>query len=154
MGLCIGGGWGSLGWHFSRKAYDPVAVLSFLGLVWIADTAAYLVGKRWGRHKAVPHLSPQKSWEGLLAGVVVTAAAGHWLVSLTGDWAGIEGALVGGMVAVVGFWGDVWESAWKRYHGLKDAGHLLPGHGGFLDRVDALLWVGPAWMAGSYIIKS
>lgn len=149
--LYIGGGWGSVGWHFGKKAYEPKAVLSFLALVWIADTVAYLVGKRWGRHKVVPHLSPQKSWEGLLAGMLATAAAGHWLVPLTGDWDGVEGALVGAGVTVVGFLGDVWESAWKRYHALKDAGSLLPGHGGFLDRVDALLWVGPAWALAGQI---
>jgi phosphatidate cytidylyltransferase len=70
---------------------------------------------------------------------------GHWSIPLTGDFPQVPGAVVGGLVGLVGFFGDVWESAWKRYQGLKDSGVLLPGHGGLLDRLDAFLWVSPLW---------
>jgi len=144
--IYLGIGWGSVGWHFGTKEpYEAKAILGYLLPVWASDTAAYFVGRAWGRHKVCPRLSPQKSWEGLLGGVLAAALVGHWSLPLTGDFRGVPGALVGGGMAVVGFLGDVWESAWKRYHGLKDAGSLLPGHGGLLDRLDALLWISPLW---------
>ncbi len=148
----LGLGWGSIGWHFGEKVpYRPEAVIGYLLPVWAADTAAYFIGRAWGRHKIRPRLSPQKSWEGLLAGLISAAAIGHWSVPLTGDFARVPGAVVGALMGVVGFLGDVWESAWKRYHGLKDSGTLLPGHGGLLDRLDAILWVSPLWWALSKV---
>ncbi len=144
--LYLGVGWGSVGWHFGTKApYAAEAILGYLLPVWASDTVAYFVGRAWGRHKIRPRLSPQKSWEGLLGGIVAAAIVGHWSVPWTGDFQEVPGAFVGGVAAIVGFLGDVWESAWKRYHGLKDAGSLLPGHGGLLDRLDALLWISPLW---------
>jgi phosphatidate cytidylyltransferase len=144
--IYIGFGWGSVGWHFGGKLpYRPEAVVGYLLPVWAADTAAYFVGRTWGRHKIRPRLSPQKSWEGLIAGLIGAAVVGHWSIPLTGDFPWVPGAVVGGLVGLVGFFGDVWESAWKRYQGLKDSGVLLPGHGGLLDRLDAFLWVSPLW---------
>ncbi len=144
--LYLGIGWGSVGWHFGTKApYAVEAILGYLLPVWASDTVAYFVGRAWGRHKIRPRLSPQKSWEGLLGGIVAAAIVGHWSVPWTGDFQEVPGAFVGGVAAIAGFLGDVWESAWKRYHGLKDAGSLLPGHGGLLDRLDALLWISPLW---------
>ncbi len=142
----LGLGWGSLGWHFGvKEPYEAKAVLGYLLPVWAADTAAYFVGRIWGRNKIRPRLSPQKSWEGLVGGFLGAAAVGHWSLPLTGDFREVPGILVGGAIAIVGFFGDVWESAWKRHHHLKDAGALLPGHGGLLDRLDALLWINPLW---------
>ncbi|MEN2992578.1 MAG: phosphatidate cytidylyltransferase [Bacteroidia bacterium] len=140
----LGIGWGSFLWAFWEK-YDWRSVLAFMSVVWVADTAAYLVGRQWGRHKILPQASPQKSWEGLVAGLLAAGAWGYWAVEWAGGLAPLPSALGGSLLALVGFFGDAWQSAWKRYHGLKDSGTLLPGHGGLWDRVDALLWVAPFW---------
>ncbi len=146
--LYLGLGWGSVGWHFGLKhPYRWEAILGFLLPIWASDTAAYMVGRRWGRHKIRPRLSPQKSWEGLMAGLIAAAFVGYWTIGWTGDFVELPPALVGLGVALIGFFGDVWESAWKRQHALKDTGSLLPGHGGLIDRLDAFLWVGPVWWA-------
>lgn len=138
-------GWGALLWLFWPR-YVMGSVLAFLSLVWVADTAAYFAGRAVGRRRILPRVSPNKTWEGFVGSLVATAAWGHWAVPWTGlPDRGLPGALLGAGVALVAFWGDAWESAWKRKGGLKDSGTLLPGHGGVWDRVDALLWVAAAW---------
>jgi phosphatidate cytidylyltransferase len=115
----------------------PLQVLLVLGLVWIADTAAYFAGRAWGRHKLAPSISPGKTREGAIGGLIGALA-----------YAIICGALVEGLswlpyiaaavlIAVLSIVGDLFESAVKRQAGVKDSGTLLPGHGGILDRVDS-----------------
>ncbi|MEW8977264.1 MAG: phosphatidate cytidylyltransferase [Symbiobacterium sp.] len=109
---------------------------------WGADTMAYFVGVPLGRHKLAPKISPQKSVEGLLGGVAGAAVVGM----LWGPVAGIarwQGLLLGAAIALMATLGDLTESALKRAAGVKDAGHLLPGHGGILDRFDSSLFVLP-----------
>jgi phosphatidate cytidylyltransferase len=137
-------------------------MLSMLCLVWMADVAAYFGGRRFGRRKLAPSISPGKSWEGVwsgLAGVVLLAAFWIWLDGR----AGFDGpslysrifsslGLVGlalSLLALCGLSvvGDLIESLVKRAAGAKDSSHLLPGHGGVLDRVDALLPVLPSALA-------
>jgi phosphatidate cytidylyltransferase len=130
-------------------ALKPLEVLLVLVLVWIADSAAYFVGRAWGRRKLAPSISPGKSWEGALGGLVGAAAyaiiCGIFISRIA--WAAfLASALLLAMVSIVG---DLFESAVKRQAGVKDSGSLLPGHGGILDRIDsatatlplaALLW--------------
>jgi phosphatidate cytidylyltransferase len=134
----------------------PHAVLLVLVLVWVADTAAYFVGSRFGRHKLAPSISPGKTWEGAagaLAGTLVYAIICVALVPQLksgiagGAWAAYLAAAAG--LCVASILGDLFESAAKRQAGVKDSGTLLPGHGGILDRIDsatstlplaALLW--------------
>lgn len=113
--------------------------------VWIADSAAYSVGKRWGRNKLIPDVSPKKTREGYLAGIVLGALGGAGLAIL---WramgAGsamtpIHGLVIGLGAGAIGPMGDLGISTFKRQVGAKDTGGLLPGHGGFLDRLDALI---------------
>lgn len=121
-------------------------VLYVVGVTWIGETVAYLVGSVAGRHKLAPVISPNKSVEGALAqlaaSVVTGALVGAWLLPTcgVGVWIG-AGALLG----VVGQFGDLAESAIKRSAGTKDTGALIPGHGGVLDRVDSLLFNLPAF---------
>jgi phosphatidate cytidylyltransferase len=124
-------------------------VLTALPSVWLADSAAYSIGRRFGRHKMAPRLSPKKSWEGYLAGVVGGAASGMALGALWSLGAGPESALgpwtglaCGGLIAVLSPLGDVGISMIKRQMQVKDSGTLLPGHGGALDRLDSWLWAG------------
>lgn len=110
-------------------------LLALFVIVWTGDIAAYLVGKRFGRHKIAPAISPGKSWEGLAGSVLASAA----VAALMGSMAPLPHAILGAVLAVVGLGGDLFESALKRHAGVKDSGRLIPGHGGLFDRVDALL---------------
>lgn len=142
-------------------ATDASAALVGLGLVayplaatWLTDSAAYFAGKRWGRRKLIPSVSPGKTREGAVAGLV-GGTLGGLLVGLALGWLGVTlspllGALGGLGLAVISQAGDLAESAWKREAGVKDSGTFFPGHGGFLDRMDSLLFTIPAgywWLA-------
>jgi phosphatidate cytidylyltransferase len=127
------------------RAVHPSLLLGVLGTVWISDTAAYFVGRRFGKRKLAPSISPGKTWEGVagaLAAVGLYALAWAYLGGAPA-WPGplkvapawILPVLLG--LAVVGIIGDLFESLIKRQAGVKDSGTLLPGHGGILDRIDA-----------------
>ena len=156
-----------------EQANGPSLVAFLLFVVWAGDTAAYYAGRAWGRHKMAPKLSPGKSWEGAIASVagsVVVAAALVSLATVMQEpsnsaivswlervfpsavlsypdeiwyWVGLAA-----VINVAGQVGDLAESALKRSARVKDSGNLLPGHGGVLDRIDALLLAGPVlWYA-------
>jgi phosphatidate cytidylyltransferase len=124
-------------------------LLISLPAVWIGDSAAYFVGRAYGRHKMAPRLSPKKSWEGYAAGVVGAALAGAGLAALYVDVfhqastvTPAAGLMVGLVLGAVTPLGDVGISMMKREMQVKDTGTLLPGHGGVLDRIDSWLWAG------------
>jgi phosphatidate cytidylyltransferase len=113
-------------------------VLTF-GITWASDIAAYLVGSLVGGPKLWPRFSPKKTWSGFIGGLLAGVLAGGLIgpiVDLTGLW----GPLLGLAAALATMAGDLWESALKRRFGVKDAGKLIPGHGGLLDRVDGLMF--------------
>ncbi len=120
-------------------------VLIMFVMIWINDTGAFCFGSRLGKHKMSPRLSPKKSWEGLIGGFACAIGVGiatyfcfnPWNFSIIG-W-----ILLGLLVGVFATWGDLFESLMKRSIGVKDSGHLIPGHGGILDRIDSLLLVAP-----------
>jgi len=116
-----------------------VALVTVIGAVAVADTAAYFVGSRFGRHPIAPSVSPNKTWEGFVAGLLGAALLGAVVLPVGGQHTWSVGALVGAVVGTAAFLGDLVESMVKRDLGVKDLGHLLPGHGGVLDRVDGLL---------------
>ncbi len=131
-------------------------LLWIMAIVWVSDTAAYFCGLRYGRHKLAPLISPGKTWEGVwgaLTAVLAYAAALEFLVPrlFPGVYGGPTLFLLAAVaLAVLGILGDLFESLMKRRAGVKDSGRLLPGHGGVLDRIDALLPVLPAaawWFA-------
>ena len=131
-------------------------VISLLAMIWICDTAAFHVGSKWGRHKLFPRVSPNKSWEGAVAGFVfalLSAAAARTLVL---PFLTLASALViGAIVGVVGQLGDLVESLFKRDAGVKDSSKLLPGHGGIFDRFDSLLLVSPlVYLYVDYVLLS
>lgn len=118
-------------------AFPPTQVLAVLGVAWAADTAAYFVGRRFGRHKLAAAVSPSKTWEGAaggLAGVLTYAIICGLFVSGI-SWLPYLAAAA--LLAVVSILGDLLESAVKRQASVKDSGTLLPGHGGILDRIDS-----------------
>ena len=112
-------------------------VLAVLVLVWIADTAAYFVGRAWGRRKLAPAISPGKTWEGAAGGVFGALAYAIILGAFTARGAAFAWLVVAAALAAVSIVGDLFESAAKRQAGVKDSGALLPGHGGILDRIDS-----------------
>lgn len=126
--------------------YGIWLVLVLFLVVWSADTGALFSGKLIGGPKLAPTLSPNKTWAGFLGGVMLAAvmAAGA-MVPLGGNW--VRGAVFGVSVALVGHAGDLFESWVKRGAGRKDSGHLIPGHGGVLDRIDSILFAAPVCAA-------
>ncbi len=121
------------------------AVMAVLFTVFAADTGAFFVGRTFGRHRMAPAISPKKSWEGFVGGVL--AAVGMAFVILYKDRADFlsipQSLLLGLVIALAAVLGDLFESAVKRDLEVKDSGRVLGGHGGMLDRLDSLLWAGP-----------
>lgn len=115
-----------------------------LAITWFQDTAAYLVGRTWGRHKMAPYLSPNKSWEGAAGGFGASILAAWLSVFLLGlPLSYADATLLGAAGGIAGPLGDLAESFIKRQIGIKDAGQIIPGHGGILDRADSLLFTAP-----------
>ena len=143
LALVLGASFGSIVWYF---AYDRWLFIGAMLLLWTNDTGAYLVGRALGRTKLLPSVSPKKTVEGLLGGVVLTAGVAlllaQWQPVLdTAQW-----MICGVVVALSATLGDLFESALKRAKGVKDSGSLLPGHGGFLDRFDGFLLAVPCML--------
>jgi phosphatidate cytidylyltransferase len=134
------------------QARSPALLLAAMAIVWIADTAAYFAGRAFGRRKLAPTISPGKTWEGVYGALLATAVytlvllllapevihAGPLSPPALAGWVGLVLALTG--LSVVG---DLFKSLLKRQRGVKDSGRILPGHGGVIDRIDALLAVMP-----------
>ncbi len=130
-----------------RNGPDGLMWLSYaIAVAFASDTAAYVIGRRFGRHRLAPALSPGKTWEGAAAGVggaVLVSAALVWILDLDGLPL-LTAIALGAALSVLGQIGDLGESRLKRFAGVKDSGVLLPGHGGVLDRLDSLIVIIPA----------
>jgi len=132
----------------------PKLLLFTLVLVWVGDTAAYFVGRSFGRVPLAAQLSPKKTWEGaaanLLGSVIVAVVMFRWL-----DLDAFQAVLMACLANIAGQAGDLLKSAYKRGAGVKDSGHLLPGHGGVLDRIDALILAAPVvWYYFRFVLAS
>ena len=129
----------------SMTQYNGLLLLAIFIFIWVNDTGAYLVGSRWGKRRLAPNISPKKSVEGSIGGlllVLLSAVILRLLLFPELSWLRI--LLVATVVAVFGTIGDLFESSLKRQAGVKDSGKLIPGHGGILDRIDSLLLAVPA----------
>jgi phosphatidate cytidylyltransferase len=140
----IGGGIACLMMLRDIPEHGRLIVFTTLLAVFADDTAAFFVGRAIGSHRMAPTISPKKSWEGFVGGTVAAMAVAFFALYDQGYLSNWEALLVGAGVAVAATIGDLFESAVKRDLGVKDSGGLLAGHGGVLDRVDSLLWAGPA----------
>jgi phosphatidate cytidylyltransferase len=135
------------------QARSPALLLALMAVVWIADTAAYFAGRAFGRRRLAPSISPGKTWEGVYGALAATAVYAVALLAFApaaGEGRAISLAVVAAWVALllaltaVSIVGDLFESLLKRQRGVKDSGRILPGHGGVLDRIDALIAALPA----------
>ena len=123
-----------------------------LPTIWFADSAAYFVGKNFGKNKLAPRLSPKKTWEGYWGGVFFGTLSGvlfAWLWRNNIDVSLLDGALVGFLMSLLTTLGDLGESMIKRQANIKDSSQLFPGHGGVFDRIDTWLWAAPI---GYYLV--
>jgi phosphatidate cytidylyltransferase len=147
----LGAGWvgAGIGHVLLLRQIEPdddgrLAIFTLLLTVFAADTAAYFAGRLFGRHKFAPVISPAKTWEGFVAGTVVAVLVAFFWLYDQGWLDGWESVVLGASIALAGTVGDLFESGVKRDMQVKDSGRLLAGHGGVLDRVDALLFAAPA----------
>lgn len=129
-----------------RESHGPGVLMILLGTVVASDSGQYYTGRAFGRHKLAPAISPSKTVEGAVGGVVIASIAAVllgrvWLPAVT-EW---RMAPAGAVIAIAGIFGDLFESRMKRRAGVKDSGHLIPGHGGILDRIDSWLFATPVY---------
>ena len=128
--------------HLGNFGYQ--CVLAIFVLLWCSDTGAYCTGSLIGRHKLFPRISPAKTWEGSIGGGVLAIVASQVFAYFCPILSPMEWAFFAIVIVVFGTWGDLIESLLKRQLGIKDSGHILPGHGGMLDRFDSSLVAIPA----------
>jgi phosphatidate cytidylyltransferase len=143
----------SLGYLNGEGQYRHLLPMMVITLLWVNDTFAYLTGRILGRHPLTPKISPGKTWEGLIGGILFTMLGGYVFSRLAelytpGGWIAVSLVISG-----TGLAGDLFESGLKRKRNVKDSGGILPGHGGVLDRFDSLLFVAPAMVVLFYLLS-
>ena len=131
-----------------RRFDDGVGwIFLLLAATWMGDTGAYFAGRAFGKHKLFERISPKKTWEGAIGGLVFSVAFGglvKFLALPEVPW--VHALVVAALIDIAGVLGDLVESMFKRSFGVKDSGRIMPGHGGILDRIDSLLFSAPvAW---------
>ena len=147
--LCVIPAWCALGWLHS-EALGPRWTLFALVLIWAADSGAYFVGSKFGKHKLAPAISPGKTWEGVVGGMAAAMLLAVLVLKGLGlSWSALPAlALLTAITAGISVVGDLFESLMKRHAGLKDSGTIFPGHGGVMDRIDSLLAALPVFVVG------
>ncbi len=138
---------------FHHGMYDFKLLLSFFVLIWANDTGAYCVGVLIGRHKFFPRISPNKTWEGFAGGVIVAMLVGVVISIFDSYLSMYQWVLVAFLMSVMGSLGDLVESMIKRAAGVKDSGSFLPGHGGVLDRFDAVIFAAPTMVSLLFLFE-
>ncbi len=136
-----------------ENSYEPFIPLGIILLIWSNDAFAYLVGSAIGKHKIIPRISPGKTWEGSIGGVVCNFIVAYLLTILFGVFSFAEWCVIAALVSIFATLGDWVESMMKRSLNVKDSGTLLPGHGGMLDRFDAFFFAIPFVAAYIWLIR-
>ena len=126
-----------------KGEYNSILIISILVLIWVNDSFAFLVGKNFGKRKLFVSVSPKKTQEGFLGGLIFALIAAFIISKFNNDFTLINWLIIALIVSVVGTIGDLVESKFKRQANIKDSGNIMPGHGGILDRLDSLLFAAP-----------
>ena len=143
----------ALGFAPEQGRYLPLLPLTVISLIWVNDTFAYLTGSWLGRHPLIPALSPGKTWEGFIGGMLCTLAGGYTISRISGTLSGMEWVLLSLLVSLLALAGDLFESRLKRKQQVKNSGRVLPGHGGILDRFDSLFFTAPIILILHYLFN-
>lgn len=125
------------------KGYNPKILISIFILIWANDTFAYVVGKSIGKHKLLPSISPKKTIEGFVGGMIFATIGGILIAKYYVNASLVIWAIIALIVSIFSTLGDLIESKFKRIAGVKDSGNIMPGHGGVLDRLDSIIFVVP-----------
>ncbi|MBI1221960.1 MAG: CDP-archaeol synthase [Bacteroidetes bacterium] len=138
-------------WHIGGSGLSPL--IGIFILFWTNDTGAYLSGRALGKHPLFPEVSPKKTIEGLIGGIILCLVTAYILSLYAFSFSFLQWMIIAALVAVFGTLGDLIESMWKRRAGIKDSGSIMPGHGGLLDRFDGFLIALPAIHLYLYFLK-
>ena len=138
---------------YLHAAYGGELLLYLFSLVWIADIGAYFSGRKFGKHKLAPSISPGKTWEGVIGGLLANLVwiVGVYQLSSGWDLGFAQFLIISLATSLISVVGDLFESILKREAGVKDSGKLLPGHGGVMDRIDSVIAAAPVFVAGIFI---
>ncbi|MEZ4778377.1 MAG: phosphatidate cytidylyltransferase [Flavobacteriaceae bacterium] len=128
---------------FRNGLFSPEIIVGIFILIWVNDSFAYLIGKNFGKHKLLERISPKKTKEGFLGGFIATLIAGFFIFKYEKNLGMPIWISLGIMVSILGTFGDLIQSKFKRQAGVKDSGTLMPGHGGMYDRLDSVVYVSP-----------
>jgi len=134
-------------------SYNSFILIGYFTILWTSDTAAYLVGSRFGKTRLLERISPKKSWEGVIGGIVCGLIAAYILSKYYPQFSTVQWFIIAIVLMISGIIGDLVESMFKRGIDIKDTGHILPGHGGILDRFDALIFSAPFVFAVIYLLS-
>lgn len=134
-----------VGWQHEGGPYQAEYMIILLILIWVNDIAAYFFGSLFGKHHMAEKISPGKTWEGFIAGVLINAISGVITYKITQDISITFWILAAILVSLSSTAGDLFESKLKREANVKDSGNLIPGHGGILDRFDSLMFSAPVF---------
>jgi phosphatidate cytidylyltransferase len=126
-----------------KNIFTPLLLLGVFILVWVNDSAAYLVGKNFGRQKLFPSISPKKTVEGFLGGLLFACISSYFIANYTETLGFTSWLFLAIIISVIGTLGDLIESKFKRQANVKDSGEIMPGHGGLLDRLDSIIFASP-----------
>lgn len=126
-------------------------IMALFVIIWVSDSAAYFIGKAWGKTKLFPSISPKKSLQGYIGGLIGALLTGYIISLFMQDLSLKDWLITGGIVWLAGSTGDLVESSFKRQYNIKDSGNALPGHGGFLDRFDSFIFSLPFFLAYLYL---
>ncbi len=128
---------------FGKHGYNPQIIISIFILIWTNDTFAYIVGKSIGKHKLYERISPKKTIEGFIGGIVFSVIAGFLISKYYIGGSILIWTISPVIISIFSTLGDLIESKFKRIAGVKDSGKIMPGHGGILDRLDSIIFVAP-----------
>ena len=148
--------WAGIVW-LQAQEYGPQLVLFMMMCIWAADSGAYFAGRRFGKRKLAPHVSPGKSWEGVFGGFIFAVLFAILSSLFWFEWQGEFAAgfiLLAVVTVIISVVGDLAESVFKRRVGVKDSGTILPGHGGVLDRIDSLTAAAPVFATGYWLLEN